>query len=132
MHRRRRRSPRGLSLIEIIVYITIVSMLMSAVAIYAVGAQRNAQRDTARMDVKSAATALELYRATKGQYPAPADGFRPLVKARVLKALPKDPWGHELVWALRDGEPVVTSLGADGAPGGEDENADLTSEAREE
>lgn len=127
MNRTRRRSPRGLSLIEIIVYITIVSMLMAAVAVYAVGAHRNAQRDTALLDVKNAANALDMYRATKGNYPDPADGFAPLVKARVLKHVPKDPWGHELVWALRDGEPVVTSLGADGETGGTDDAEDLTS-----
>jgi general secretion pathway protein G len=85
VNRTRRRSPRGLSLIEIIVYITIVSMLMAAVAVYAVGAHTNAQRDTALLDVKSAASALDMYRATKGTYPDPADGFAPLVKARVLK-----------------------------------------------
>jgi general secretion pathway protein G len=124
MHRRRH--PRGLSLIEIVVYITIVAMLMSAVAIYAVGAHKNAQVDTARLDVKNALTALELYRASKGSYPEPSAGFAPLIKARVIKTIPLDPWGHALTWELRDGEPVVTSLGADGQPGGTDEAADLT------
>ena len=49
------------------------------------------------------------------------------MKAKVLKQPPKDPWGNALVYALRDGEPVVTSLGADGAPGGEEDNADISS-----
>lgn len=125
MSQRRRR--RGLSLIEIIVVITIISMLMSAVGVYALGQFKESQRSTARLDVKNAATALDLYRASHGRYPDPADGFAPLIKAHALKSLPKDPWGTPLTWALVDGEPVVTSFGADGAPGGHDDAADLTS-----
>jgi len=121
---------RGLSLIEIIVVITIVSMLMSAVAVYAVGVHRHSQRTTARLDVKNAATALELYRATKGQYPDPREGFEPLIRAKTLKELPRDPWGTLLDWRLVDGEPLVISLGADGAAGGVDDAADVTSAQR--
>lgn len=124
---RRRRHPRGLSLIEIIVYITIVSMLMAAVGVYAVGVHTDSMVRTAELDVRTAADALELYRASRGRYPDEREGFSALVKARVLKEPPRDPWGHALVYALRDGEPLVTSLGADGAPGGEDKNADITS-----
>lgn len=123
---RRKRSARGLGLIEIVVYITIVAMLMSAVAVYAIGVQRTAQIDAARMDLKNAETALDLYLASKGRYPDPADGFAPMVKLRALKKVPKDPWGNELFWELRDGVPVVWSYGADGAKGGTDENADLS------
>lgn len=127
---RRRRSRRGLSLIEIIVVITIVAMMMSAVAVYAVGVHRRSQRTTARLDVKNAATALELYRAMRGRYPDPAEGFEPLVKAKTLKELPRDPWGNPLQWRSVEGEPLVISLGADGEPGGADEAADLTSAQR--
>jgi general secretion pathway protein G len=122
---------RGLSLIEIIVVITIVSMLMSAVAVYAVGVHRRSQRTTARMDVKNAATALELYRATRGRYPDPGEGFEPLVKAKTLKELPRDPWGTPLEWRAVDGEPLVISLGADGQPGGDGDAADVTSAQRD-
>ena len=50
----------------------------------------------------------------------------------MMKSLPKDPWGFPLTYSLKDGEPVVTSLGADGQTGGVDENADLSSEALDE
>ncbi len=124
---RRRRQPRGLSLIEIIVYITIVAMLLSAVSVYAIGVHKAAQRKTAWLDARSAADALEMYRGAHGRYPPEHEGFTALVKAKVLKQPPKDPWGHALTYALRDGDPVVTSLGADGAPGGEEDNADISS-----
>jgi general secretion pathway protein G len=121
-----------MTLIEIIVVITIISMLMSAVGIYALGMLRQSQVRTAKMDVRSALSALDVYRATHGHYPDPSEGFAPMVKTRALKSLPKDPWGHPLSWELRDGEPVVTSLGADGLKGGTDENADLSSADPEE
>ena len=124
---RQRRLPRGLSLIEIIVYIAIVSMLLAAVSVYAVGVHRDSQRRTAWLDTRTALDALEMYRGTHGRYPPEHEGFSALVKAKLLKQAPKDPWGHPLVYALRDGEPVVISLGADGAPGGDEDNADLSS-----
>lgn len=122
-----RRNRRGMSLIEIIVVITIISMLMSAVGVYALGAYKESQRNTAKLDVKNVGIALDMYRASQGRYPNPADGFAPLIKAHALKTLPKDPWGNALVWKLVDGEPVVTSLGADGVSGGIDDAADITS-----
>lgn len=123
MHRRRH--PRGISLIEIVVYITIASMLMAAVGVYAVGVQKDSMRRTAELDVRTALDAVEMYRGSRGKYPEEGDGFSALVKAKVLKAEPKDPWGNELLYGLKDGEPFVTSLGADGNAGGEEENADI-------
>jgi general secretion pathway protein G len=121
-----------MSLIEIIVVITIISMLMSAVGVYALGVYRESQVRTAKLDVRAALSALDIYRASHGHYPDPSEGFAPVVKARALKALPKDPWDHPLTWELKDGEPVVTSLGADGLKGGSDENADLSTADPEE
>ncbi|MDP1827725.1 MAG: type II secretion system protein GspG [Archangium sp.] len=124
---KRQRSRRGISLIEIIVVITIISMLMSAVGVYALGVHRTAQINTARMDVRNAASALDVYRASHGRYPDPSEGFAPVIKSRALKTAPMDPWHHPLSWELRDGEAVVISLGADGVKGGVDDNADLSS-----
>jgi type II secretion system protein G len=112
-----------------IVVIAMLSLLMSAVGVYALGQYTESQQHTARLDVQNAAAALETYRVTYQRYPDPAQGFAPLVATRILKVQPKDPWGQPLTWALRDGEPVVTSWGADEAPGGEGDGADLRSDA---
>jgi len=47
-----------------------------------------------------------------------------------IKKLPNDPWGRPYQYANpgRNGAFDVYSLGADGAPGGENENADIYSE----
>ena len=49
-----------------------------------------------------------------------------------IRTLPDDPWGrpYQLAVPGNDGAPFeVYSLGADGAPGGEDENADIRGSA---
>lgn len=124
---RKPRRPRGLTLIEIVVVITIISMLMAAVGVNALGVHRESQIRTAKLDLKTALVALDMYRASKGHYPDPRDGFGPVLEVRALKELPIDPWGHALAWDLKNGEAVVTSFGADGVPGGSEDNADLTS-----
>lgn len=121
-----------MNLIEIVVVITIIAMLMSAVTVYALGTWRTARINAARLDTRNALAALDVYLATKGRYPDPSEGFAQVLKVRALKELPKDPWGNALVWELRDGEPVVISFGADGVRGGVDENADLSSADVEE
>jgi general secretion pathway protein G len=122
-----RRYPRGLTLIEIIVVITILSLLMAAVGVYAIQQLVDSKRSIARIDVRNALDAVETYRVTKGRYPSTAEGFRAVVEARVLKRLPKDPWGTPLGYALESGEPVVTSFGADGTEGGQGEDLDVSS-----
>lgn len=126
---RHRRRPRGLTLIEIVVVITISAMLMSAVAVSALQIYDHSQTEKAKLDVKNLGTALDAYRLQKGRYPAPAEGLAALTKSKVLKELPDDPWGTPYAYALEDGEPVVTSYGADGVPGGSGRDADITSRA---
>ena len=114
-------------MIEVVVVITIISMLMAAVGINALGVHRQSQLRAAKLDVKTALGALDLYRASTGRYPDARDGFAPVVKVHALREEPIDPWGHPLRWELKDGEPVVTSFGADGVPGGTEDNADILS-----
>ena len=123
---RKPRRARGISLIEIIVVITIISMLMSAIGVYALGINRESMIRIAKSDTGNALTALDVYRASTGHYPDPREGFEPVIKSRALKTTPIDPWGHPLTWDLRNGEPVVISFGADGVPGGTEDNADIS------
>jgi general secretion pathway protein G len=47
-----------------------------------------------------------------------------------IKKLPNDPWGRPYQYAVpgKAGAFDIYSLGADGAPGGQDDNADIYSE----
>ncbi len=50
-----------------------------------------------------------------------------LINAKVLDGVPVDPWGHPYVYRYNNEHSGVVSYGADGVPGGEGENADITS-----
>jgi hypothetical protein len=68
---------------------------------------------------------LELYKSQNGRYPTTSEGL-----AALPPNLPStDPWGHAYVYrspgAFKDYE--LSSLGLDGKPGGEGEDADITS-----
>jgi general secretion pathway protein G len=116
-----------MTLIEIVVVIAILTMLMSAVGVYAVGQLEGAKRKAARMDVRNLGAALDAFYAMRGRYPSASEGLEVLLESRVLKELSLDPWGGRYGYSLEDGAPVVTCLGADGLPGGSGANEDVTS-----
>ena len=122
-HRRR----RGMTLIEIMVVITILGLIMAAVGVSVIPKLEEAKQDTARLDIKNIQSALKLYYTKKGKYPDTGTGLRALVETQNLDKIPLDPWGHEYVYMNEGGKPVLTSYGADGSPGGEGSDADISS-----
>jgi general secretion pathway protein G len=119
-----------MSLIEIVVVIAIITMLMSAVGVYALGQLREARITTAKNELKTLQNALDSYFAIAGRYPDVQQGFTPLLERRVLRDPPVDPWGNPFRYSLVNGVPVVSTLGADGLEGGADDAADLSTAAR--
>ncbi len=126
--RRTHRRRRGFNLLEVVVAIAIITMLSSAVGVYAIARYRDSRVDVARTELETLEGQLDAYVAVVGRYPDPAQGFAPLVERRLVKELPVDPWGTPFRWRLAHGTPVVTSLGEDGAEGGEGYDADLHSD----
>lgn len=128
-HQRRafRHTQRGMTLIEIMVVITILGLIAAAVGVAVVPQLQKAKVDRARMDIGNIGNALKLYYTQKGKYPDTGEGLGALVTGKQLEAAPKDPWGHDYVYVLENGKPVISSYGADGSPGGQDEDADISS-----
>ncbi|OJT20633.1 type II secretion system protein GspG [Archangium sp. Cb G35] len=122
-----RRRQRGMTLIEIMVVITILGLIMAAVGVAVIPKLDEARRDTARLDIGAIHNALKLYYAKKGKYPDTSTGLRALVETQALEQMPKDPWGNEYVYMNEGGKPVITTYGADGSPGGEGADADVSS-----
>ena len=96
--------------------------------------QRQAQAHT---QILALHTALEGWSArNQGRYPPSLDAVvMPDEQGRTLLggalALPKDPWGHEYVYARPtpgQQRPSLCSLGRDGKPGGAGEDADIDRE----
>jgi general secretion pathway protein G len=125
--RRRKNKSRGMTLIEIIVVITILSLLMAAVGVAVIPQLEQAKVDRAKMDIGNIQNALKTYYAKKGNYPDTGVGLKALVDAQILERAPLDPWDTEYVYMKEGSTPVIISYGKDKAPGGTETDADISS-----
>ena len=131
----------GYSLLEVLVVLSIIALIAAVVGPRLVGYLGKAKADTARIQMRQIASALELYYLDNGAYPSqqtglgglmakPADAKRwngpYLKKADGLL----DPWGQPYTYKLAAGAKSfeIMSLGADAAPGGEGDNADIVAQ----
>jgi general secretion pathway protein G len=121
-----RRAPRGMTLIEIMVVLVILGLIAGAVTVAVIPRINEARIDRTRLDIGNLENGLKLYYARTGKYPDTATGFKALLDMQVIDKAPKDAWGNDYVYLLENGRPVITSYGADGAPGGDGVNADIT------
>lgn len=78
----------------------------------------------AELDLRALEQALQRYHERTGELPRPVDGLNALVDEGLLREPPRDPWGNPYTYTVKDGVAELGTLGADGAPGGEDENRD--------
>ena len=122
-------APRGMTLIEIMVVITILGLIAAAVAVNVVGQLSDAKIKQARTDLHTLENCLDLFKVDKGRYPSTEEGLQAVVTAGKCKAGLRDPWGHDYVY-LYPGQVHtdrfdIKSYGGDGAPGGDGENADI-------
>lgn len=129
------RPPRrnGFTLVELMVVLVIIGLLATVVMINVLPSQDRAMVTKARADIATLGQAMEMYRLETMRYPpslAALSQSRPGGGGGYVRSLPEDPWGRPYQMAVpgRGGGPFdIFSLGADGAPGGEGENADIYS-----
>lgn len=134
----------GFTLIEIVVVIIVLGLLAGLVAPRIIGRVSEAKSATAETQIELLSVALDNYRLDNGYYPTTAQGLEALrtrpggePAARnwrgpyLRKAVPLDPWDRPYVYrSPGESNPTgfdLLSLGRDGAPGGEGEDADVTS-----
>jgi general secretion pathway protein G len=124
----RRSAEHGFTLVELMVVILIIGLLATIVIINVMPATDQAAVTKARADIATLEQGMEMYRLKHMNYPGGGDGLQLLVSERLVKRLPKDPWGNPYRYAApgRDGrEFEIYSYGADGREGGEDQDADI-------
>ena len=140
----RKPRPNGFTLVELMVVIFILGLLTTIVVINVLPSQDRAMVEKARADISTIGQALEMYRLDNLTYPSSSDGLSALVSAPqglssttryrqggYIKKLPDDPWGRPYQYDNpgRNGPGFdLYSLGADGAPGGEEDAADIYAE----
>ena len=122
----RRAVQRGMTLIEIMVVLVILGLIAGAVTVAVIPRINEARVQRTQLDISQLENALKLYYARSGKYPDTATGFKTLVDLQLIDKMPKDAWGNDYVYLLENGRPVITSYGADGSPGGDGVNADIT------
>jgi len=132
----------GFTLIEIMVVMVILGILASLVVPKIMGRPDEARIVAARQDISSIQQALKLYKLDNQRYPTTEQGLQALVtkpeaspvpqnwkRDGYLESMPKDPWGmpYQYLNPGLHGEIDIMSLGADGAAGGEGNDADIGS-----
>jgi general secretion pathway protein G len=136
----RRKDQRGVTLIEMIVVVSIIALFVALVAPSLFKRADEAKRTAARAQINSFMTALGAYKLDTGLFPSTDQGLQALrVKPENMaqwdgpylpKDVPMDPWGHPYLYKYpgdHGDEPDILSLGADGQPGGDGNNADIGS-----
>jgi general secretion pathway protein G len=135
----RRRRERGLTLVEMLVVLLIIGLIASFAVPQVMNYVGGARHDAAAVQVKRLGGILDLYRLDVGAYPATEQGLDALLREprgavrwngpylQQADAL-IDPWGRPYLYRApgENGPYDLSSLGADGRPGGEGENADIT------
>jgi general secretion pathway protein G len=138
------RDPRGFTLLEILIVITILGILASLVAVKLMDRPGEARALKAQMDIQTLETALKLYKLDNAFYPTTEQGLMGLVEQPTTGriptkwreggylekgVLPKDPWGNDYLYlspGVYNRDFDLWSYGADGEEGGEGEEADVT------
>ena len=135
----------GFSLIEILVVIMIISVLAAVVAVNVLSTPNEGKRAATIANIKSLQTAVASYNVANG-LPTQQQGLQALVDAPTTPPIPRnyptggylstatiplDGWGNPFVYLIpaRDGKTAyeIISYGADGEPGGEAFDADISS-----
>ncbi|MCU7370611.1 type II secretion system major pseudopilin GspG [Paucibacter sp. O1-1] len=128
----------GFTLLELLVVMVIIGLLAGYVGPKFFGQIGKSEVKAARAQIDGLSKALDQYRIEVGRYPSTEQGLAALVSKPgeeprwggpyLSKAVPKDPWRNDYQYRSpgEHGDYDLFSLGRDGRPGGEGEDADLT------
>ena len=128
---RRRNREGGFTLVEMLVVITIIGLIMALVGPRVLGYLSESKVKTAKIQIESLSSALDLYFLDNGRYPSSSEGLPALVQRPANAAswngpylktasVPADPWGRPYVYRSPGTHAPyeIASYGPSGEPGG--------------
>lgn len=128
---------RAFSLLEMLIVVAIIGLIATLVFSRLGGTLGKSQVKVTEAQIQAVAASIERFNMDMGRYPTEEEGFQVLLDAPVdspnwagpyldRDEIPTDGWDRELVYQLdeRWGFRII-SMGADGKPGGEGDNADI-------
>ena len=130
---------RGFTLMELLVVLAILGLLMGLVGPQVLNQLGGAKTKTAALQIADLEQTLEMYKLDVGRFPNTEQGLDALVNKPAgvvgwngpyLKSdVPLDPWNGDYVYTYpgEHGDFDIVTYGQDGAPGGDGENADVSS-----
>ncbi len=118
----------GFTLIEVLLVVMIIGVLAAVVMPRLSGRGRDAQITAAKTSIANLGTAINLYEVDNGNFPPSLQALIAKTSEQNWKGpylpkgeIPKDPWGNEFVYTLKDGGYEIKSHGPNGADGGGDD-----------
>ena len=136
----KRRNRAGITLIEMLVVVTIIALFVGLVGVNVFKKADDAKRVQAKTQISELMNSLGLYKLDTGTYPATSlglealrvkpDGVTNWAGPYLAKEVPMDAWGRPFQYKYpgeHGDDPDLISLGADGQPGGEGNDADIVS-----
>lgn len=129
----------GFTLIELLIVMVILGLLAALVGPRMFGKVGGSRQKAAKAQITLFETALDTYRLDTSKYPTTSQGLQALRTQPsgverwdgpyLPKDVPLDPWGHAYEYRSpgEHGDFDIISYGADGSPGGEEEDMDIVS-----
>jgi general secretion pathway protein G len=138
------RAQDGFTLIELLVVIAIIATLAAVIAPSLFSNVGEARKNAAKSQIQILALALDAYRVDNDDYPSSDQGLEALRSLPITgdppknwrgpyvrQTIPLDPWGRAYIYVspgiVNPSAYDLYTLGRDGQPGGDGENADITS-----
>ena len=136
-----RAGQEGFTLVEMLVVIAIIGLIMGLIGPRVLNYLSESKVKTARIQLQSFSSALDLFYLDAGRFPSSAEGLAALVRRTpgvaawngpYLKGgnVPNDPWSHPYIYRSpgEHGPYDIVSYGADGQEGGSGNAADISLE----